>query len=215
MTIWHRILLLLLAAVAAVGENTGPAVAHPHVWVNVRDVIIFDNGIATGVEHEWTFDEMYTVMAIEGLDTNKDGIFDRAELQPLAQTNIDGLKEFENFTYASQGTKKLAFGAPRDYWLEYNNKILKLHFFLPFAEPLKPPFENVKIAVEDPSYFIAFDFAKDNPVTASAGAPASCKVAFVRDTADSNQSALTQAFGAQLTPLGAGISGVIAVGCAK
>ena len=43
-------------------------------------------------------------MAIEGLDKNGDGKYDRQELSELAQVNIDGLKEFNYFTVAKLGT---------------------------------------------------------------------------------------------------------------
>ena len=37
---------------------------------------------------------MYSEFAVNGLDTNGDGIYSEQELQPLAQTNIEALKEF-------------------------------------------------------------------------------------------------------------------------
>lgn len=205
----------VVAVFFALFNNAGSAAAHPHVWVTVRDAIVIENGAIIGIQHDWTFDEMYTAMAIEGLDANHDGKYDRTELQPLAQTNIDGLKEFENFTYARIGEKKLTFGSPRDYWLEYTNKILKFHFLLPFADPIRIPVANLKIAVEDPSYFIAFDFAKDGPVKLSAEAPRTCTAALVQDQANSDQQALTQAFGTQMSPMGTGITGIIEVTCTK
>ena len=62
-----------------------PAAAHPHVWATVRSEIVFgpDHRI-TGIRHAWTFDEFYTAMAVQGLDTNGDGTvdfltFDRVE----------------------------------------------------------------------------------------------------------------------------------------
>ena len=75
------------------------AAAHPHVWITVETTVLYDKGAFTGLQHKWTFDEFYTAMAIEGLDKNKDGIYDREELSELAKVNIDGLKEFAYFTY--------------------------------------------------------------------------------------------------------------------
>jgi ABC-type uncharacterized transport system substrate-binding protein len=205
----------IAAALVALLVHAEPAAAHPHVWVTVRDTIVVESGAIIGVQHDWTFDEMYTAMAIEGLDTNHDGKYDRAELQPLAQTNIDGLKEFDNFTYANIGEKKLAFGSPRDYWLEYTNKILKLHFLPPFAEPIRIPVSNLKFNVEDPSYFIAFDFAKDDPVKLATGAPEKCKASLIQDPGTGDQQALTQAFGTQMSTMGTGITGIIDVTCTQ
>ncbi|MGA8772354.1 MAG: DUF1007 family protein, partial [Rhodomicrobium sp.] len=36
---------------------------------------------------------------VEGVDTNGDGLYSEEELKPLAQTNIEALKDFEYFTF--------------------------------------------------------------------------------------------------------------------
>lgn len=54
-----------------------PAQAHPHVWVTVEATVLYENGQITGLMHKWTFDDMYTAMAIQGLDTNGDGTYSR------------------------------------------------------------------------------------------------------------------------------------------
>ena len=41
-----------------------------------------------GIRHAWTFDEFYSAMAVQGLDTNGDGVFSADELKPLAEANI-------------------------------------------------------------------------------------------------------------------------------
>lgn len=113
--------LAFCALLALAGAYVPPAAAHPHVWVTVKTTVLYDNGKIIGFRHKWTFDEFYTAMAIEGLDTNKDGIYSREELAELAQVNIDGLKEFAYFTYPKLGKKELAVDAPKDYWLDYED----------------------------------------------------------------------------------------------
>ena len=96
-----------------------PASAHPHVWVTTQTTVLYENGTIVGLRHKWSFDEFYTTMALDGLDTNKDGVFDRDELAPLAQVNIDGLKEFDYFTIVKLAGESLKFQAPKDYYLEH------------------------------------------------------------------------------------------------
>jgi ABC-type uncharacterized transport system substrate-binding protein len=75
-------------------------VAHPHVWVAVRSEIILDaDHQITGIRHAWTFDEFYSAMAVQGLDTNGDGVFSAEELKPLAEVNVKSLKDFDYFTF--------------------------------------------------------------------------------------------------------------------
>ena len=71
------------------------------------EVVLGPDNEITGFRHKWTFDEGYTSFAIDGLDTNGDGIYSEEELKPLAQTNIEALKEFEYFTFPFIGETKL------------------------------------------------------------------------------------------------------------
>ena len=78
-----------------------PAHAHPHVWITAKTAAILDaSGNITGIRNIWTMDEDYSLMATEGLDTDGDGKFSPAELEPLSRENLEALKEFEFFTYA-------------------------------------------------------------------------------------------------------------------
>ena len=90
-------------AALAQAAATGPATAHPHVWISVATTVVYGNGAVTALRHRWTFDEIYTAMAIQGLDANNDGAYDRAELAELAKVNVHGLKEFGYFTTAKLG----------------------------------------------------------------------------------------------------------------
>lgn len=110
-----------LAASVLAGTLSAPerASAHPHVYVTVESTVLYANNTITGLRQRWYFDEFYTSMAIEGLDTNGDGIFDRQELAELAKVNVDGLSQMEYFTFARLGEQKLAFDPPKDYFLEH------------------------------------------------------------------------------------------------
>ena len=100
------------------------------MWITVETTVLYDKGAFTGLQHKWTFDEFYTAMAIEGLDKNKDGIYDREELAELAKVNIDGLKEFAYFTYPVLAGQDVKVQDARDYWLEHKDGALSLHFRL-------------------------------------------------------------------------------------
>ena len=126
------------------------AEAHPHVCITFETTVLYDKGTFAGVRHKWTFDEFYTTMAIEGLDKNKDGIYDREELAELAKVNIEGLKDFAYFTFPALAGKEMQLGEARDYWLEHKDGLLSLHFTLPFASPVLSEAKGLTISVYDP-----------------------------------------------------------------
>ncbi|MGH6665180.1 MAG: DUF1007 family protein [Pseudolabrys sp.] len=154
-----RILLALAAVLVA-----APARAHPHVWVTMHSELVYaPDGSVTGIRQQWAFDDMFSAFATQGLATKEKGKFTREELAPLAKVNVESLKEYDYFTYATADGKKKPLSDPLPgYWLDYKDTILTLNFTLPFKTPVKA--KELKIEVYDPSIFVDFEWAKDNPV---------------------------------------------------
>ena len=168
--------LMLLAGVLAFG--TGQAHAHPHVWISASSQVIYaPDGSMSGVRHAWTFDDMFSTYALQGIETKVKGVYSREELAPLAQTNVESLKEFDFFTFARADGKKEKFLEPVDYFLEYKDAALTLHFTLPLKAPVKP--KALALEVFDPAYFIDFKFDDKDPIKL-VGAPAACQMKFQR-----------------------------------
>ena len=56
------------------GHHRRTASAHPHVWVTVKSELVYaPDGSVTGVRHAWTFDDMFSVFAIQGLESQEEG----------------------------------------------------------------------------------------------------------------------------------------------
>jgi ABC-type uncharacterized transport system substrate-binding protein len=173
-----RALLSLVLLAGGIALGAGPAQAHPHVWVTATSELIYaPDGSITSVRHAWTFDDMFATYALQGLETKTKGVYTREELGPLAQTNVESLKEYGFFTFAKADGKKEKFQEPVDYYLEYKDAALTLHFTLPLKTPVKP--KQLAVEVFDPEFFIDFGFAKKDPVTL-VGAPAACQMKFQR-----------------------------------
>jgi ABC-type uncharacterized transport system substrate-binding protein len=175
-----RTAFFYLALVAAsVCLAAASAHAHPHVWVTMTEELLYaPDGSVTGVHHAWTFDDMFSAFATQGLEQKTKGTFTREELAPLAKVNIESLKDYAYFTYAKVNGKrqKETFGEPVDYWLGYDAKeaVLTLHFTLPFNKPVRAG--SLDIEVYDPEFFIDFGFAEQDAVRL-VSAPAQCTAA--------------------------------------
>ena len=165
-------------AVAA-GLAAGPAHAHPHVVADMlSDVVFDDTGRIVAINVEWTFDNAYSELAVDGLDTDKDGLYSASELEPLVRENIAALKEYDYFVYAAVDGRKPAFGEVTEYGqiLGDDNR-LRMHFAVPLAEPVDPRAARFEYRIYDPDFYIAFDFLGDRPVEALGAIPAGCAVA--------------------------------------
>jgi ABC-type uncharacterized transport system substrate-binding protein len=187
------VLLLGLCAAFAAGE----AVAHPHVWVTSKSQLLYGpKGDITGVRHAWTFDEMFSSYATQGLDKDGDGKLSREELAPLAEVNITSLSEYDFFTFAEAGDVAIGFDKPVDYFLEQVGTQLTLHFTLPVKSGGHG--KKIKVEIYDPSFFVDFALAEKEPAVL-VGAPAACKLAVQQPGADQGKGKkLTESFFNQL-----------------
>ena len=104
----------------------------------------------TGVRHVWTFDDMFSAFATQGLEQKTKGVFTREELAPLAKVNVDSLKEYAYFTYAKVNGKR-----EKDA----------------FAEPVKTA--ALDLEIYDPQFFVDFGLAEKDPVRL-VSTPAQC-----------------------------------------
>jgi ABC-type uncharacterized transport system substrate-binding protein len=170
-------MLRVLFAAFVVLTIAAPARAHPHVWVTMHTELLYaPDGRITGIRHAWSFDDMFSTFATQGLESKEKGKFTREELAPLAKVNVDSLKEFDYFTYATADGKKAELAEPApDYWLDYADQVLTLNFTLPFKTPVKA--KELKVEIYDPTIFVDFSFEKDKPAQL-VGAP-KCKLEVV------------------------------------
>ena len=194
-----------------------PALAHPHVWVTMHTALVYaPDGSITGVRHDWAFDDMFSAFATQGMKAKVKGQFSREELAPLAKVNVESLKEYAYFTYATADGKKAPLADPAPgYWLDDTNQILTLHFTLPFKTPVKAKY--LKLEIYDPTIFVDFEFAKDNPVR-MINPPSGCKLDVVlpHDITVAQSQKLGESFFNQLTTAqnwGAQFANKILVNC--
>jgi ABC-type uncharacterized transport system substrate-binding protein len=169
---YRKLVFLVMALLAPTAAS-----AHPHVWVTMNsDLIYSQDGSVTGIRHAWTFDDMFSAFATQGIEAKKRGEFTREELAPLAEVNVTSLKEYDFFTYAKADGNAVEFNEPAaGYYLEFNPKDtqLTLHFMLPLKSPVKA--KDFTIEVYDREFFVDFSFAKKDPAKLS-GAPSKCKL---------------------------------------
>ncbi|HUC48589.1 MAG TPA: DUF1007 family protein [Xanthobacteraceae bacterium] len=155
----------IAAFVAIFGLFSSAALAHPHVLITAHtEIQLNGQGQLLSITNIWDFDEAFSAFAIQGYDSNGDGILTRQELQPLAGVNMTSLADYGYFTSAILAGAKAAFGHPENYFDIFKNEKLTLQFTLPLTKPLDVRGEAVEVDVYDPAYFAAITFAQDQPV---------------------------------------------------
>jgi ABC-type uncharacterized transport system substrate-binding protein len=192
----------------------GRVEAHPHVFVVMTSEFVYaPDGTVIGVRQAWTFDDMYSAYATQGLDAKEKGKFSREELAELAEVNVTSLKEFDYFSFAKADGRKTLFADPKDYWLDFKDAVLTLHFTLPFKKPVKA--KALDVEVYDPSYFVDFSFADKAAVTLT-GAPAQCRFSVHKPTdpsASGNATPLNESTFLNQENYGAAFANKVSVTC--
>jgi ABC-type uncharacterized transport system substrate-binding protein len=165
------------AFLSALAAAANPAAAHPHVWIEMRSDVVFDDkGLITAMNLMWTFDNGYAEMALDGLDANGDGVYSPSELDPLTKENIASLKDYGFFTVMRYNGQKQEIGEVTEYGQIWSNDKLQLHMRVPLKTPVDPAKGAFVAKVYDPDFFIAMDYAKDEPVTAIGAMPKNCAI---------------------------------------
>src|SRR5580692_3559941 len=184
-------------AVLAAFAVPNPASAHPHVWVTVRSQIAFTpEGKVGSIIHDWTFDEMYSSFAVQGL-AQPGQLAKREDFAPLAKENAGGLAQIGYFTTLKIAGKAVDFGEVTDYWMEERpDHLVTFHVELPLKTATAPG-KYFSLLVADPEFFIDFEFDdKDKDAIKLDDAPAGCSLSLAKPKAleaDESQK-LTESF---------------------
>ena len=149
-----------------------PALAHPHILIDARTTIRFDDaGRVAALHHSWTFDTAFSVWMVQGLDTNGDGEVSPDEMQELADENTTSLADFGFYTYAGDA---MQFDAVGDQGMVYRDNRVTLDFSLAAKNP-QAPGERFELGVYDPEYYVAITVNSPADVTLE-NAPEGCSV---------------------------------------
>lgn len=139
--------------------------AHPHIWIDVRTKVHFnDEGAITHLTHIFAFDKLTSAWAVEGLDNNADGRYSDQELVGLADANLSNLDEFSYYTFMGVGQPNVLFSHAQNARLSYLDEVLTLTFDLYLDTPLPTAGALADIEVIDPEYYIAFSFMEQDGV---------------------------------------------------
>lgn len=165
----------------------GPALAHPHVWIDTGiEVILNDRNEATGLRISWTYDDLYSLYIVGdmGLDPDWDGKLTPEEVERLSGFDMEWIEGFEGDTYALMAEKPQALSGPTDWTASYDGgKITSTHLRT-FAAPVPVGSDPLIVQVYDPGYYVAYSIPADPVVTGGQGCTAQT---FVPDLGEAEQ----------------------------
>ena len=158
--------------------------AHPHMWVDGQMRFGFNaQGQVTGLTQTWTFDELFSSYAKQGLPEGSDKQPPQSALDKIGKAWIDALADpmSHYFTTIRYGTQEVPTGPAQRVKVSWNNKTgqMALTFELPFLVPLTITGKSLIASVADPTFYVAYSYDDPNAVKL-AGAPERCHAIYQR-----------------------------------
>jgi len=164
----------LLAALLAVAPALA-AVAHPHVFIDSRITLSFEQGMFQGIGLQWTFDPMFSAMILGDYDPGHTGRFDTAHAAALKEGAFDNLVNYHYFVAIWLGGKPLRKLVIQEFTPSVQEKgRLVYNFFIPVKIPVTVEDKTVLLTVYDDSYYVAFDILRVENVTVQSGPNIAC-----------------------------------------
>ena len=162
-----------VAAALAFLTLVGTAGAHPHAWIDLRSIVVFNgDGQVSAIQVEWTFDEFYSTFVLE--DIVRTGEDTESALEKVNQENLQGLKAFNYFTEIRANGETVDISDATDSSLKVYKDRLRMVFTIPLDTPVDPRSTLFEYAVFDPSYYIEILHFGKNAITMAEPTAGSC-----------------------------------------
>ena len=207
--------LIGLALTAGVALSAREAVAHPHVWIDLRTTVEMDDqGRVSAIEQEWLFDPIYTAYVLGGLDPQSDEA--RKALDDLLAESMSNLREYDYFMRVRADGERLTLDDARRYTAEMRGDRMLYRFTVPLGEPRNPRGHDLDVAVFDPTYYIEMLHLEGDVVAFQGGKTSGCSGRIIQPAPDMNAIALAQALDKNATAddtLGAQFAETVIITC--
>jgi ABC-type uncharacterized transport system substrate-binding protein len=184
LTVFQRIALRLLPVMAVLSVAagfSGPSQAHPHVFIDGITDVVFENGKIVGIRQRWTFDDVFSLLMIEDFDKNKNGRFDKAEIEALRKGAFDAVREFGYFTHIRLDDRKIAVNRVSEFSASLANGRISYSFMVPFAEPVDPKTTKVDLGTYDDTFYVSVTSDAIDPVRLSGAGSSGCHFKMYED----------------------------------
>jgi len=144
--------ILILSVCLWPALRTGPAAAHPHVFVDTSLTFVFDDTGLAAIRENWLFDDLFSRAILSDL-----GLAPETLATPEGQAAIrDGafayLKNYGWFTFIESGGRRIPVTRTRGFRASLQGGRLVYDFTVPLNLPLSE-MSNFRMGVFDPEYY--------------------------------------------------------------
>ncbi len=183
-----RALAFGLAALGLTVGGTGPALSHPHVFVDGGvDFVFRDGAVLQEVRVTWLYDAFETlyILSSHGLSLDAQGELDEQDRQELVRLRSQWPSDFDGSAHLTMGGKPVTLAPPEGL----DAHIIDGRLQLTFARRLEAPLDLSQVVLDvgfyESTYFFSFKITNTPELLGDASACSSEVAHFVADAQDS------------------------------
>lgn len=137
--------------------TAGPALAHPHVFIDATAGFTVQDGQVTGLKIVWLYDAFSTLVMYDQLwlDEDGDGKLDATDMDKIAMGETTWEPGYEGDTYLWHGGQKVPMGQPQNGTARMEGDRAEVTFDLPLATPV-PADGAFSLKLYDPVYYYSY-----------------------------------------------------------
>lgn len=139
--------------------------SHPHVFIEQKLKILFDDKGVAGFNVHWKFDDMFSNMICEEHDLNKNGALENREVTSIKEKAFSYIAEFNYFIYVKIDKTPFKVKYVTDFSAKIEDGKLIYNFFVPCHVSAVKTVKHIIIDSYDPNYYSDIYFTKQHPFT--------------------------------------------------
>lgn len=135
--------------------------AHPHMFISAQTEFVWEGQKLQGAYETWTFDRFFSADIIQGYDSDKNGVFNTAEIQDIYDNAFINTQHYYYFTFIRQGDKRSSPKTVSRFSAWQKDGILSYRFYIDLSSYNET---DLYFAVYDYTFFCDFRYDEKTPV---------------------------------------------------
>lgn len=172
---------VLLVTVLFLVFSPAPLLAHPHVFIDARVQLDFDETHLQGFWAEWEFDRLFTSMIVLDFRVPREGEFSQEQIQAIEEGAFSNLQHYNYFVFVVHDGNRMPAGRVENFTAFMRDGKIVYRFFVPYRVELSSEYESVRIQMYDHTFFTDITFHETDPVRSSANNAIEKRVEVRRD----------------------------------
>ena len=149
----------LFGLTALMAASFAPAAqAHPHLFVGVEVLVVYQDGAPTGIQLTWQYDEFFSLLLTSDLGIDQDGDLEltASELEILSDAVANWPADFGGDLEVIQDGQSVRLGGRTDHTVAYEDGLISETHTRPVL-PVLDATEEMTLRVYDPNYYVAYE----------------------------------------------------------